>query len=130
MPTYEYYCPSCGLETEVVHTMAEVDTIKVVCTCSTRMRRKITGGAGVIFKGDGWPSKEFRQQDADRGIQKARRKAKRLKESGVVPWEEQIKASNAGAMHDKFESAMRKAETEKALDGTLEKEMDKKISEE
>lgn len=53
---YIYLCPECGEEKEVRHGMTESPTI--VCdSCSTTMKRKITGGLGFCLKGHGWASK-------------------------------------------------------------------------
>jgi len=131
MATYVYKCWDCNIEEEYVHSMADMETAVHNCPkCDTPMKRKITGGAGIIFKGDGWPSKQIKQQDQDQHILKARRKAKHLKESGAVPWDEQIKQKDAGPLHDKLESDMRKREQEKLQSGALAQSMDASVKEE
>ena len=53
---YVYFCPKCGKEIEVRHSVNE--TPKIVCpNDGTIMKKKITGGNGVIYKGIGWASK-------------------------------------------------------------------------
>jgi putative FmdB family regulatory protein len=53
---YDYVCSKCGAEKEVNHPMNE-DPI-ITCECGEVMKRKITGGAGVHYKGSGWASNE------------------------------------------------------------------------
>jgi len=52
MPTYEYLCPN-GHEFEKFHGMK--DRTRVKCpTCGRVARRRISGGAGLVFKGSGF----------------------------------------------------------------------------
>lgn len=131
MPTYEYVCDTCGALEEHMHTFSEMETAAHKCPkCETAMRRKITGGAGTIFRGDNWPSKELRAEEQDARLIKARRQAKHLKESGAVPWNEQIKQKDAGPLHDNLESDMRRREQEKLQSGQLDRDMAAAIKEE
>ena len=55
---YEYKCPVCGKIEEVEHGMT--DEPDIYCEDNhdkILMRRTITGGSGVIYKGVGWPRK-------------------------------------------------------------------------
>lgn len=63
MPTYEYACDTCGLF-DVFQSMSE-DAYKVCPQCKGRkIQRVISGGAGVIFKGDGfWETDYNRSED-------------------------------------------------------------------
>lgn len=52
MPTYEYRCPA-GHDFEKFHGMN--DRTRVKCPeCGKVARRKISGGAGLVFKGSGF----------------------------------------------------------------------------
>jgi len=52
MPTYEYVCPA-GHEFEKFQKMS--DSPRVRCpTCGKPATRKISGGAGLVFKGSGF----------------------------------------------------------------------------
>lgn len=52
MPIYEYRCPKCGTEIEVIHGMSE--SPKVKCTgCRAAMKRIISTNSFQL-KGDGW----------------------------------------------------------------------------
>ncbi len=50
---YDYICPKCNKIKEVQHGMTENPLIKCP-KCSTQMNRRITGGSGVHYKGNGW----------------------------------------------------------------------------
>lgn len=52
MPTYDYQCRSCGLITEVVHSMLE-DGPTTCGHCGGSLRR-VVHAAGIIFKGSGF----------------------------------------------------------------------------
>jgi putative FmdB family regulatory protein len=52
MPTYEYRCPS-GHEFEKFLKMSEKPRVKCP-TCGAPAVRKISGGAGLVFKGSGF----------------------------------------------------------------------------
>jgi putative FmdB family regulatory protein len=67
MPTYEYVCEKCGHEFEKFQSMA--DTPLKVCPedkCGKKrwgkgaVRRAISGGAGLIFKGTGFYITDYR----------------------------------------------------------------------
>jgi putative FmdB family regulatory protein len=52
MPTYEYVCPA-GHEFEKFQKMS--DKPRAACpTCGKSATRKISGGAGLVFKGSGF----------------------------------------------------------------------------
>jgi len=53
MPTYEYECLSCGTHFDMFQKMSEVPTDKCV-QCQGSVRRVISGGSGLIFKGSGF----------------------------------------------------------------------------
>ena len=130
MPAYDFACDKCGKTEEIVCSMSEIPDKTVVCTeCGLEMRR-IFGCGGVVFKGNDWPGQEIKRSGEDQKIMVARRKAKRLKESGAVPWEEQIKATTAGKMFDSLEGEMRKKEQKKFESGEADRAMDRSIKEE
>lgn len=57
MPTYEYICDDCKNEFETMQSMKE-EPLEVCPKCNKNtLRRLITGGVGVIFKGSGWTPK-------------------------------------------------------------------------
>lgn len=62
MPTYEYRCRDCGREFEVFQRMS--DHPGAPCPdCGHGAKRLISGGAGVLFKGDGFYITDYRSED-------------------------------------------------------------------
>jgi len=69
MPTYEYVCEKCGHQFEKFQSIAS-DPLTVcpqeACTQKRwgkgRVRRAISGGAGLIFKGSGFYITDYRSE--------------------------------------------------------------------
>jgi len=58
MPTYDYRCPSCGHTVEMFHGMSE--SPPVPCPeCGAECEKVISGGAGLIFKGNGFYKTDY-----------------------------------------------------------------------
>jgi len=53
MPTYGYECKSCKHTFDVFQSIKD-EPLKVCPECGKELRRLITGGTGVIFKGGGF----------------------------------------------------------------------------
>lgn len=54
MPTYDYQCENCGHTFETMQSMKDAP-LSVCPECeNSALRRLISGGAGVIFKGSGF----------------------------------------------------------------------------
>jgi len=69
MPTYEYVCSKCGQEFETFQSIAA----KPLTTCLAelcgqkkwgrgKVKRKIGGGAGLLFKGSGFYITDYRSE--------------------------------------------------------------------
>ena len=62
MPTYEYECRACGHRFEKLQKMSD----KQVRTCpecgKRRVRRLISAGGGVVFKGPGFYATDYRSE--------------------------------------------------------------------
>ena len=62
MPYYDFECDKCHIINEYYHTFKEVETAHHACPkCGRTMRRKISGGLGVIFKGEGWAGQDIKR---------------------------------------------------------------------
>lgn len=61
MPTYEYGCAE-GHSFEVFQKMSD-DPVSTCPECGTEARRMISGGAGFLFKGDGFYITDYRSDD-------------------------------------------------------------------
>jgi putative FmdB family regulatory protein len=53
MPTYEYECTECGHNFEAFQSMKD-EPLRSCPSCGKSVRRVVSGGAGVIFKGSGF----------------------------------------------------------------------------
>ena len=69
MPTYQYICEKCGHEFELFQSIsakALTGCPKELCAQKTwgkgRVKRAITGGAGLIFKGSGFYITDYRSE--------------------------------------------------------------------
>ena len=62
MPTYEYECQKCGKAFEKFQSMSE-KPLKTCPTCKGHVKRLIGRGAGIIFKGSGFYSTDYRTEN-------------------------------------------------------------------
>ena len=69
MPTYEYFCKKCGCEFEMFQSISA----QALRTCPQdrcpqkkwgrgRVKRKISAGAGLLFKGSGFYITDYRSE--------------------------------------------------------------------
>jgi putative FmdB family regulatory protein len=62
MPTYEYLCTKCGHEMEAFQSMKDAP-LKQCPACKRRtLKRKVGGGAGLIFKGSGFYITDYKKK--------------------------------------------------------------------
>jgi len=61
VPTYEYECRKCGHRFEVFQSMKD-EALKVCEECGGEVRRLVSGGAGIIFKGSGFYQTDYRSE--------------------------------------------------------------------
>ncbi|MEX2473445.1 MAG: zinc ribbon domain-containing protein, partial [Gemmatimonadota bacterium] len=61
MPTYEYRCPK-GHAFEIFQRMSD-DPVAKCPECGAEAERQISGGAGFLFKGDGFYITDYRSDD-------------------------------------------------------------------
>ncbi|VVM05384.1 hypothetical protein MAMC_00526 [Methylacidimicrobium cyclopophantes] len=70
MPTYEYECSRCGAILEVFQRISDPpleECPKELCgdetgRCGGRLKRRISGGAGLLFKGSGFYLTDYRSE--------------------------------------------------------------------
>jgi len=64
VPTYHYVCPSCGHEfDDFQQRMSDGPKTKKCPACGKRSRRQISGGAGFLFKGEGFYITDYRSEE-------------------------------------------------------------------
>lgn len=59
MPTYEYQCKKCGERFDIFQSISEPPR-KRCPKCRGSLQRLISGGAGLLFKGSGFYSTDYR----------------------------------------------------------------------
>jgi putative FmdB family regulatory protein len=59
MPTYEYRCPACGTDFEKFQKMS-APPVAECPSCGAEAARRISGGAGLLFKGSGFYITDYR----------------------------------------------------------------------
>lgn len=70
MPTYEYECDACGHAFEKIQRMVDPAVRKCPKCAKLKVRRIISGGSGVIFKGSGFYETDYKRKrpgGGDRG---------------------------------------------------------------
>jgi len=60
MPTYEYACETCGKNFEVTQKMSDPALTECI-HCGGKVRRLISGGSGIIFKGSGFYATDYKK---------------------------------------------------------------------
>lgn len=63
MPTYEYECRDCGHRLEAFQRMTEQPLAECPACHKPGLKRKISAGAGIIFKGSGFYQTDYRSSD-------------------------------------------------------------------
>jgi putative FmdB family regulatory protein len=66
MPTYEYECRSCKHRFEEFQNIND-DPIKICPKCGKSVRRLFGGGMGIIFKGSGFYTTDYKRSSAVSG---------------------------------------------------------------
>ena len=63
MPTYEYECLKCGHKFDAFQKMSDAHLDKCP-KCAALVRRLISGGSGLIFKGSGFYATDYKKSSA------------------------------------------------------------------
>jgi len=62
MPTYEYRCENCGNEIEVMQSMKDAPLTKCPKCGKETLKKMVSGGAGLIFKGSGFYLTDYKNK--------------------------------------------------------------------
>ena len=81
MPTYEYLCENCGHKFEAFQTMSE-PLVERCPVCNGKVKRIISGGAGLIFKGSGFYITDYRSSEYKAAAEKERAKKSEASSTG------------------------------------------------
>jgi len=61
MPTYQYQCTNCSYEFEEFQNITD-EPLTVCPRCKGRIKRLISGGSGLLFKGSGFYITDYRSE--------------------------------------------------------------------
>ena len=73
MPTYEYLCENCGYRFEKFQKITD-EPIKKCPRCGGKVKRLISGGAGLIFKGSGFYVNDYKKKEEKARVKKGGKK--------------------------------------------------------
>ena len=62
MPTYDYKCENCGNEIEVFQSIKDAPLTKCEKCGKDTLKKMISGGAGLIFKGSGFYLTDYKDK--------------------------------------------------------------------
>jgi len=79
MPTYEYVCNQCGFTFEEFQSI-KAEPLTTCPQCKGDIRRLISGGSGLLFKGSGFYETDYKPKKSappktDSGPEKSSKKA-------------------------------------------------------
>ena len=80
MPTYDYICNKCGHTFELFQSMTETPR-KTCPVCKRVVRRLVSGGSGLIFKGSGFYLTDYKN---DKKTPKDKKETKKKEPSKTV----------------------------------------------
>ena len=70
MPTYEYACEACGHEFEEFQSMTAKPIKKCPDCGKLKVKRLISGGGGILFKGTGFYQTDYRSSGYNEAAKK------------------------------------------------------------
>lgn len=81
MPTYEYQCEICGHQFERVQKISDDPALECP-SCGGETKRLMSGGAGLLFKGSGFYSTDYRSESYKKAAEKDKSSSKPSSETG------------------------------------------------
>ena len=82
MPTYDYVCDACGHEFEKFQSMTAKPLRKCPKCSKSKVRRLISGGGGILFKGSGFYQTDYRSSKYHESAKKDKPEAKTCPSAG------------------------------------------------
>ncbi len=73
MPTYDYKCDACGAVWEVFQSIKAAPIKKCPSCGKNKAKRQIGAGAGIIFRGSGFYSTDYRSDSYKKGADAAKK---------------------------------------------------------
>ena len=81
MPTYEYECSSCQYLFEAFQGISE-EPLTECPRCGGPVKRKISGGSGLLFKGKGFYITDYRSENYKKKASLEKPKSEAAKDKG------------------------------------------------
>ena len=78
MPAYDYFCKKCQNTFEYFQSMSD-SALEKCPKCNNKLRRLISGGSGLIFKGSGFYLTDYAQKKENKPISKNKKKKDKKK---------------------------------------------------
>ncbi len=78
MPTYDYFCKKCQNTFEYFQSMSD-SALEKCPKCNNNVRRLISGGSGLIFKGSGFYLTDYAQKKENKPTSKNKKKTDKKK---------------------------------------------------
>lgn len=63
MPEYTYKCDDCNITHNIRKSMKLADNLLICTECGKEMHIVITGGSGVLFKGEGFHCTDYTEKE-------------------------------------------------------------------
>ena len=81
MPTYEYRCHFCNRVSDAFQRMSDPPLVTCPYCGKEGLERLVTGGAGVIYKGEGWYVTDYSKKSSGGKEPEAKQETKLEKKS-------------------------------------------------
>ena len=94
MPRYDYQCKDCGHTEERICSIDSDPKIMFTCIICGGESRRIISAANFILHGKDWPGQEIKRAREDDKLYSAANRARKLKQSGIIPHEEHLTGQN------------------------------------
>lgn len=94
MPTYEYNCDNCGHRFEQLQSITAKSLRKCPRCGKTTLKRLIGTGAGLIFKGSGFYTTDYRSESYKQAVKKDAPEKKEKKETAATPAKSDAKSTS------------------------------------
>tara|TARA_B100000579_G_scaffold383179_1_gene352855 strand:+ start:870 stop:1130 length:261 start_codon:yes stop_codon:yes gene_type:complete len=78
MPTYDYFCEKCQNTFEYFQSMSD-SALEKCPKCNNKVRRLISGGSGLIFKGSGFYLTDYAQKKENKPTPENKKKTDKKK---------------------------------------------------
>ena len=75
MPTYDYFCNKCDKTHEFFQSMSD-SPVEKCPSCNNKLRRLVSGGTGLIFKGSGFYLTDYSKNNSKKSDESVKNSSK------------------------------------------------------